>query len=345
MTTPLPPLPPQPDASPWPTERWPEAALDPEVDPGPVARAIERLVEKPDVDVTGETHALLAVHRGRVVAEAYGPEKDRDTTLISWSMAKSFTHALVGILVRDGRLDVHAPAPVPEWQDADDARRAITTENLLRMVDGLDFVEDYVDADVSSVIEMLFGDGKADVAGYAARSPAKHAPGTYWNYSSGTSNIVARIVGHTVGGGAGMQAFMRRELFDRIGMRSAKPRFDDAGSFIGSSFVFATARDFARFGLLYLRDGVWEGEPLLPAGWVDHARTLTPASFDQYGAHWWLARDGSGIFHASGYRGQYIAIDPTRDLVVVRLGLTDEVKRVAVIQTLAEMVRAFPLLD
>ncbi|MCZ6783488.1 MAG: serine hydrolase [Proteobacteria bacterium] len=341
---PRPPLPPQPADTPWPTRDWPRSEPDADVDREVVARAFERLVEKPDPDVTGETHALLAVHRGRLVAEAYGPERDRDTTLLSWSVAKSFTHALIGILVRDGKLDVHAAAPVPSWQGVDDPRSAITSEDLLRMVDGLDFVEDYVDADVSSVIDMLFGKGKGDVAGYAEQSPRAHPPGRYWNYSSGTANIVAAIAGRCVGGGAEqMRAFMDRELFDRIGMGSATARFDDAGHFIGSSFVFATARDFARFGLLYLRDGLWEGERLLPAGWVDHARTLTPASFDQYGAHWWLARDGSGIFHASGYRGQYIVVVPERDLVVVRLGLTDEAKRVAVVHTLAELVRAFPL--
>jgi hypothetical protein len=120
---------------------------------------------------------------------------------------------------------------------------------------------------------------------------------------------------------------MRREFFDRLGMRSATARFDPAGNFLASSYVYATARDFARFGLLYLRDGRWAEERILPAGWVDHGRALTIPSSDQYGAHWWLARDGSGIFHASGYRGQYIVIAPTRDLVVVRLGNTEEALR------------------
>jgi CubicO group peptidase (beta-lactamase class C family) len=127
-------------------------------------------------------------------------------------------------------------------------------------------------------------------------------------------------------------------------MASATPRFDDAGTFVGSSFVFATARDFARFGLLYLRDGVWDGRRILPAGWVDHARTPTPASRGEYGAHWWLAMDGSGIFTANGYRGQYTIVDPTRDLVVVRLGGSTPEQRVNVVHGLAELVRAFPLL-
>ncbi len=147
----------------------------------------------------GLTLALVVVHGGRVVAEAYGPDVTADTTLISWSTAKSVTHALVGILVGDGRLAVESSAPVRAWQD--DARRAITVQQLLEMRPGLQFAEDYVDAGVSDVIEMLFGAGQADVAGFAAAFPLLHRPGTVWNYSSGTTNIVSRIVGDVVGGG------------------------------------------------------------------------------------------------------------------------------------------------
>ena len=139
------------------------------------------------------------------------------------------------------------------------------------------------------------------------------------------------------------EEFMRRALFDRLGMTSAAPRFDDAGNFIGSSYVFATARDFARFGLLYLRDGVWEDEPLLPTGWVDHARTETQSSSGWYGAHWWLALDGSGIFSANGFNGQYILVVPSRDLVVVRLGLSVTEQRPGVFRALKDVVESFPL--
>jgi CubicO group peptidase (beta-lactamase class C family) len=142
-----------------------------------------------------------------------------------------------------------------------------------------------------------------------------------------------------------MEAFLHEAIFDPLGMKSAKPRFDRAGTFIGSSYVFATARDFARFGLLYLRDGVWEGRRLLPAGWVDHARSETEASIGRYGAHWWLALDGSGIFTANGFQGQYVVIDPRRDLLLVRLGVSSPEQRVAVIRGLREIVEAFPLLE
>ena len=184
---------------------------------------------------------------------------------------------LTGFLVGDGRLAIDDPAPVPEWRAPDDPRQPITVQQLLEMRSGLQFAEDYVDAGVSDVIEMLFGRGQHDVATFAAGFPLDHPPGAVWSYSSGTTNIVSRVVGDAVGGGeAGMRRFLQDRLFDPLGMASADPRFDEAGTFIGSSFLYATAHDFARFGYLYLRDGVWEGERLLPEGWVDHARTSVP---------------------------------------------------------------------
>ncbi len=341
---PLSALPAQPGDVAWPTSAWPEAQPAGDVEAAALRRELDRLASGKRGDPTGETHALAVVHRGQLVAERYGAEHDPDESLCSWSMAKSITHALVGILVREGRLDVHAPAPVPAWQDPGDPRRAITLEHLLRMCDGLEFSEDYVDQGVSHVIEMLFGAGKDDVRAYAEARPPAHAPGSVWSYSSGTSNVVSGILGRMLGGEPGLRAFMTAELFGPLGMQSAEPRFDAAGNFIASSFVFATARDFARFGLLYLRDGLWEGRRILPPGWVDHGRTPTPESKGEYGAHWWLAMDGSGIWNASGYNGQYLVIDSLRDLLVVRLGASGPEKRGAVVHSLARITRAFPRL-
>ena len=342
--TELPPLPDQARGTPWPTEAWPQAAPGADVAAASLDAGVDRLFAANPNDATGETLALAVVHRGRLVLEQYADGKTADDTFISWSMAKSILHAYVGVLVGSGRLDPEAPAAVPEWAGPGDPRAAITLEQLLRMVDGLDFIEDYVDGENSNVIDMLFQSGKEDVAAYVARCPAAHPPGTVWNYSSGTSNVVSRIVGAAVAaGGEDMAAFMQRTLFDPLGMRSATARFDAAGTFIGSSFVFATARDFAKFGLLYLRDGVWDGKRLLPSGWVDHARRVTPASNGEYGAHWWLATDGSGVFHASGYQGQYIAVVPDRDLVVVRLGVSTVEQRGDVLRALKSIVEAFPI--
>ena len=152
-------------------------------------------------------------------------------------------------------------------------------------------------------------------------------------------------MGRAVGGGqAGMEAFLRKALFDPIGMASASARFDAAGTFVGSSYVFATARDFARFGLLDLRDGVWDGRRILPEGWVDHARTVTPESRGEYGAHWWIALHDPGIFTATGFNGQYVVVAPARDLVIVSLGVSSPEQRPKVVNDLRVVVEAFPRL-
>lgn len=273
--------------------------------------------------------ALVVMHRSEVVFERYGTQPDTlfgpggpvtpDTTLISWSMAKSITHAAVGALVADGVLHLHAPAPVPSWQGT--AKEAITLDHLLAMRSGLRFVEDYVDGDSSDCLAMLYGEAAADMAGYAASLPLLHEPGTVFNYSSGTTNILSRIVGDAVGGGrAGMEVFLRERVFEPAGMTAAIPKFDDAGTFVGSSFVYATARDFARFGDWYRR--ALDGDlPSLSQAWAEHARTwsATDETFD-YGRHWWLWRDHPGSFGCHGYEGQYTLVVPDRELVIVHLG-------------------------
>lgn len=267
------------------------------------------------------TLAIAVMQHDEMLEEWYAPDVGRDTTLISWSMAKSVTHALVGILQKRGRLDIHAPTGIAAW--AGDARSEITLDQLLRMSSGLRWVEDYVDATVSDVIEMLFGRGQDDMAAFAAAFPLDHPPDTVWNYSSGTSNIVAGLVGAAAG--EDVQGFVRRELFDPLGMTSATVRVDGSGTFVGSSYVYATARDFLRFGRLYLRN-----EPdILPSGWIDYARTPTPASAGEYGAHWWLTPQKHG-FRAVGYEGQYLYVVPDRDLLVLRLGTSPAEERPAV---------------
>ena len=262
--TKLPPLPAQPAGMPWPTTDWPEAKPDAST-AAKLSPLLDLAFSDPAPATLGETHAFLAVQGGRIVAERYWTGFGPDSTHHSWSQAKSMTQALIGILVREGKIDIHAPADVPEWKGEDDPRRAITLDQLLRMSSGLKFAEDYVDAGVSDVIEMLFGSGKEDVGGFAAKFPLAHPPGTAWSYASGTTNIVARLAARALGaGGEAFRDFMARDLFGPLGMRSADPRFDRAGTFIGSSFCFCTERDFARFGLLYLRDGNWDGRRILP---------------------------------------------------------------------------------
>jgi CubicO group peptidase (beta-lactamase class C family) len=335
----LPSLPPQPAGAPWPTEAWPEGPAPAGLKRTRFAELLDEAFAAKSTPQLGESHALLIVQGGKIVHEQYGEGFGPDQTYPSWSKAKSITHALVGIAAGDGRTDIHAPADVPEWRGPGDPRGAITLDHLLRMSSGLQWLEEYLPDRPSDVIAMLFGAGEADVAGFAASFPLAHEPGRFWYYSSGTTNIVARALGRAVGAsGLAFEAFMRERLFEPIGMRSPAPKFDEAGTFIGSSFCFCTARDFARFGLLYLRDGVWDGKRILPEGWVDYARTPTwqqPGAADaegRYGAHWWLDLGGPGSFSANGYEGQFTLCVPDLDLVLVRHGATpldkkDEIKR------------------
>jgi CubicO group peptidase (beta-lactamase class C family) len=305
----------------------------------------------PEPEDLERTHAVVAVQGGHIVTERYAHDVAPEDTFASWSMAKSITNALVAILVRQGRLDISRPIPVKEWPEGD-PRRRITVDQLLRMVDGLRFREAehlgggavrYYPEDESDVIPMLFGEGKRDVAGFAATLPYLAEPETRWNYNSGASNLLARLVGETVGGGeAGMRAFMERELFEPLGMRSPKPRFDEAGHFVGSSHCYCSARDFARFGYLYLRDGLWDGKRILPEGWVDYSRTPTPQAPDgSYGAHFWVIPGSLGLFHCGGAWGQRILISPKLDLVVVRLGQTAPHKVDAAVRWCKELVDVF----
>jgi CubicO group peptidase (beta-lactamase class C family) len=345
------PLPPQPPGVPWPTEQWPEGELPPAVDLRPL---LDEAFD--DASPLATTHAVVVVHNGRIVVERYGgglEHFDRpptpvtaDTPLLSWSMAKSVLHAAVGLLVGAGRLDLDAPAPVPEWADPADPRHAITLRQLLAMRDGLDFVEDYVDDRVSDTIHMLFGDHQSDMAHFAADRPLAAPPGTRFNYSSGTSNIISGVVARTVGPGEDYARFLHGRLFSSLGMASADPELDEAGTWVASSYLRATARDWARFGLFYLRDGVWDGARLLPAGWVDDGRTMVSIDEDDgepFGAHWWgLAGDNPlGTFRASGYEGQSISICPALDLVVVRLGKTPLERKLNLVPWRIAMVEAF----
>ncbi len=344
------PLPSQPTDVPWPTAEWPRADLDPRVDRAALEGLLDHAFARPEPDDLERTHGVVIVQHGAIVAERYAHDAKPDQAFRSWSMAKSITNALVGILVRQGRWDVSEPIPVPEWPDGD-PRRAITTDQLLRMVDGLRFREAehlgggsvrYYPESESDVIPMLFGEGRADVAGFAATLPKVAEPEALWNYNSGASNLLARRVGEIVGGGEdGMRAFMEDELFGPLGMRSPNPVFDEAGTFVGSAHCACSARDFARFGLLYLRDGLWDGNRILPEGWVDYSRTGSPQSEGTYGAHFWVIPGSLGLFYCSGAWGQRILISPRLDLVVVRLGQTAPHKVEAAVRYCKALVDAF----
>jgi CubicO group peptidase (beta-lactamase class C family) len=277
------------------------------------------------------TRAVVVVYDGRLIAEKYAPGFDRESRLAGWSMTKSITGALTGILVKQNRLPVDEPAPVQEWSHTGDLRRAITIKHLLQQTSGLDFTEDYTKS--SEVTRMLFQ--QDDMGAYAATRKLKHPPGSVFNYSSGNSNILSRIIRQVVGE-KDYHAFPYQQLFYKTGMYRAIMEPDASGTFAGSSFCYATAQDWARFGLLYLNDGVWDNERLLPEGWVKQSVTPAPAAVaGEYGYHFWLnagPKDNpskrpypllpSDMYYASGFEGQNVFIIPSRKLVVVRLGLT-----------------------
>lgn len=274
------------------------------------------------------TSAVLVLYDGKIVAEKYARGFDKNTVMLGWSMSKSLTAAMAGVLVKQGKLNVDAPAPVPEWNNI--KKQSITLKQVLQQTTGLDFTEDY--NSYSEVTNMLFN--KGDMAAYTAGLPLKYEPGTVFNYSSGNSNILSRIIRKTVGEEA-YSGFPYQSLFHKINAYSFLLEPDASGTYIGSSYSYATARDFARFGLLYYNNGKWNGEQILPENWL--AQSITPAAADKrkhYGYQFWINGLNKNepatkwypdvpddMFFCDGYGGQGIYIIPSKKLVVVRLGL------------------------
>ena len=295
-----------------------------------LARVVGAAFDEPDRTRLRRTRAIVVVQGGRIVAERYAAGFGDQSRLAGWSMTKSVLSALIGLLVADGRLSLRDQNLLPAWRPPD-PRAQITLEDLLRMRSGLRFSEVYTDLS-SDVVEMLFN--QSDAAAYASSRPLSAPPGTVWSYSSGTSNILSAIARRVVGE-EDYPGWPYRSLFAPIGMSSALLEPDSAGTFVGSSFMLATARDWARFGQLYLQDGTWDGRRILPPGWVQWSKTSTPQSAGMYGAHWWLrlqpelggatsaaARLPEDAFFALGHEGQTLTIIPSLQLVVVRLGLS-----------------------
>lgn len=331
-------LPAQPEGLAYPTAGWQTGELPPD-SKSAVDALVAEAMGKSVKDVMGETRGLVIIWRGRLVAEAYGKNFTPQTRQISWSMAKSVTQALVGA-ARQAGADIELDAPMPTLHPAGSKAAAITWRQWLNAVDGMDYHE--LDGDPnpvkSDVVQLMYGDGRFDALGYAMRAfPLVHAPGTVWTYSTPTFHNIGHALQvklGTEGNADASKAAFDRILFDRIGMDTVA-EFDPKGTYLGGSLIWASARDFAKFGYLYLRDGVWDGQRVLPEGWVDFARTPGPAAnTNVYGAGWWIIpakgplthrqnadSDPRDAFHAGGHEGQTIWVVPSRDLVIVRLGL------------------------
>jgi CubicO group peptidase (beta-lactamase class C family) len=297
-----------------------------------LSTALDRMFAEPAPPPHRWVKAVVVVHDGHIIAERYAPGVSVDTRLLGYSASKSIINALVGILVREGKLKVDAPAPVAAWSAPDDPRHGITLDNLLRMTSGLAIAQTGSGFDPAS--RMLYTE--RDMAGFAERAPLQQSPGMEMSYSDASTLIVSRIVRDAAGGtGADIQNFARRELFDPLGMHSVVMEMDATGTPVGSTHILATARDWARFGLLYADDGAIAGRRILPEGWVRYSSTSTLGT--SYGAGFWtnrgrdegsLGRIDGGMpcdtLFASGDLGQRVYIVPSSRLVVVRLAVTQK---------------------
>ena len=328
-----------------------------------LARQVDDLFAKEGL---GETRALIVIANGQIAAERYGEGYSADTPFVSWSMAKTVSAMLIGMLVADGRLSVEEPAPVKLWQRPGDPRGAITLKHLLQMRSGLRHTEAGDPPYESSEVRMLFMDGRDDMAAWAKEQPLEAEPGKKFEYSSNTSVILADIAAHALTRSddpetrrSAVADYLAARLFEPLGMSSMVPEFDASGTLIGGSLMHATARDWAKLGELLRRKGrAPTGEQLVPANWVEAMVKPSPAAA-HYGYQTWLNREfreaGSDLLHPLfpdrapesvfsliGHMGQYVIVSPSQRLTVVRLGHSNREERIAMMQELADILELYP---
>lgn len=322
-----------------------------------LARAVDTLF----VDrALGETRAVVVMADGELAAERYAPGYDANTRFISWSMAKTITATMIGMLVADGRLELDQPAPIPRWRRTGDPRGAITIRHLLQMRSGLDHTEAGPVPVDSSEVRMLFLDGRDDMARWAEEQPLEADPGTKFEYSSNTTVILADIAARVLTDDSrdpetrrrAVAEYIHARVFEPLGMTSVVPEFDAAGTLIGGSLMHATARDYARFGEFLRTKGSHRGAQLVPRQWVEAMVTPSPRS-PHYGFQTWLnrpvensplfpTRAPHSLFGMIGHLGQYVLISPSQRLTVVRLGHSDAAQRDALMPRLAEVTELYP---
>ncbi len=285
--------------------------------------AIENAFDKKG-EKNKRTRSVIVIYKNKIIAEKYADGFNKNSRILGWSMTKSITGTLFGILQKQGKFDIMKPAPIAEWKS--DERSKITTNDLLHMNSGLEWEEDY--GKISDVTKMLFQD--EDMSKSQIDKPLVGKPNNTWNYSSGTTNLLSGILRNQFKTNQEYLDFWYTNLLDKIGMNSAIIETDMAGNFVGSSYGWATTRDWAKFGLLYLHKGNWNGEQLFDESWAKYVTTPTNTSNGNYGAQFWLNAGGrfpnvpKDMFFASGFQGQMVAIFPSNDLVIVRMGLKED---------------------
>ena len=329
--------------------------------PGAPREALARAIDDLFADqASGETRAVIILRGGHIVAERYGAGYGPQTRFIGWSMSKSVTAMLIGLLVSDGRLRLDAPAPIPAWQRPGDPRGEITLRELLQMRSGLTHVEDADPAFKSDTVRMLFLDGRDDTAAYAESQPLEDEPGKHWRYSTATAVILADIAARALTDSHDPAArihavadYLRTRLTDPAGLASMVAEYDPAGTLQGGSMFHASARDWAKFGELLRNQGSVGGAQILPREWIDFMTSPSPAN-PGYGGQIWLnhpqvdgtkelfaSRGPADLFGCVGHQGQYILVWPSQKLTVVRLGKTDDAKRPALLVHLGDIVNLF----
>lgn len=270
------------------------------------------------------TRSIVILYKGKLIGEKYIDEFDKNSKILGWSMTKSITSTYFGILQKQGKIDIMKPAPLDAWRK--DRRAIITINDLLHMNSGLEWEEDY--GKISDVTKMLFQ--AEDMGKSQIEKPAKYPPNLHWNYSSGTTNLLSGILRKQFKTHQEYLNFWYSSLIDKIGMSSMIVETDMNGNFVGSSYGWATTRDWAKFGQLYLNKGKWNGEELFEESWAKYVATPTNSSNGQYGGQFWLNAGGKfpdvpkDMYYASGFQGQMVAIFPSHDLVIVRMGLSED---------------------
>ena len=298
----------------------PKDTVLPEVDYSQLNKAIGIAFANPEVQ---KTRTIAILYKGHLLSERYADGFTKDTRVLGWSMTKSILATCYGILEHQGKLQTDWPAPIPEWKD--DERNQITLNHLLRMQSGLEWEEDY--SKISDVTRMLFLEDDMTIAQKEKELIAK--PTEIWNYSSGTTNLLSGILRQQFRSHQEYLDFPYQNLIDKIGMHSMILEADVKGNYVGSSYAWATTRDWARFGQLYLDKGVWNGAQVFDSSWVDYITEVTPDSKGTYGAHFWLNSEGiypdvpKDLFSCNGFQGQHVFIIPSKDLVIVRTGLAE----------------------
>lgn len=274
-------------------------------------------------DAKNKTRSVLVVYKDKILIEKYADGFTKNSLFLGWSMTKSITSAVLGILEKKGKINLDQNNLFPEWKD--DARKNITIRNLLNMNSGLAWDEDYTQ--ISDVTKMLFL--ASDMSQVQKEKPLIAKPNNAWNYSSGTTNLLSGFIRNQFATHQEYQDFWYEALIDKIGMHTMIIEPDFSGNYVGSSYGWATARDWAKFGLLYLHNGNWDGEQIINKSWVDFSKTPTHGSNGVYGGHFWLNAGKKfkdvpqDMFSCNGYQGQYVFIIPSKDLIVVRTGLLE----------------------